>query len=553
MKSSLFRKTLRKSKSAVKPSRWLYIPYDQLNTRFIEGVDASGDVGVIFIESQWKGRQRPYHKQKLVFILANMRHFALSLVERGIPIHYVFSDQPYETVLLELIENHQWEISVHEPAEYELRQALVNLAHHDFFTIRPHPGWLSTANDFKEASGGKWPVKMDRFYRFMRQKTGILMEEGKPVGGKYSFDVDNRLKWKGDPAIPEVPKFKPDAITREVIEMVDDVFAHHPGQVNPDVLVVGRDQALQLWRWCFKECLHHFGPYQDAMTLHSSSLFHSRISGLLHLHLLLPKEVVRDVETMALPIASKEGFIRQVLGWREYMFHVHRTTEGLRQLPIEIPHKPTNRTRDGGYWKWSGQKEPDSSTAIGPAPNYLGVNEDLFPVYWGTQSGMACMDACVRSVWDEAYGHHISRLMVLANFATLMDVHPRQVTDWFWVAYHDAFDWVVEPNVLGMGVFALGTMMTTKPYVAGSSYINKMSDFCGGCAFDPKTNCPFKRLYWQFFERHSEKLQHIQRLRMPLVQIKKRSAEEKSKDADVFALVQRRLNKGESLSPQDFK
>ena len=334
--------------------------------------------------------------------------------------------------------------------------------------------------------------------------------------------------------------------------MVESVFVHHPGRVNPDVLVVGRDQALQLWRWCLKECLQHFGPYQDAMTRQSSSLFHSRISGLLHLHLLLPREVVADVEGMPLPIASKEGFIRQVLGWREYMFHIHRATRGLRELPFAVSEKPASRLADGGYWKWSGQRAPHPKDDSGASPNYLGAKENLFPAYWGTTTGMTCLDACVKSVWDEAYGHHISRLMVLANFANLMDLHPRQVTDWFWVAYHDAFDWVVEPNVFGMGVFAMGPTMTTKPYVAGSSYINKMSDFCGSCAFDPKTNCPFKRLYWQFFERHHAKLNNIQRLRMPLVQIKKRSAADKAQDRVVFDTIKKRLSKGKTVQPSDF-
>jgi deoxyribodipyrimidine photolyase-related protein len=220
--------------------------------------------------------------------------------------------------------------------------------------------------------------------------------------------------------------------------------------------------------------------------------------------------VAAAYEKGRIPLASAEGFIRQILGWREFMRHVHRATDGYRDLPVAY------------------EKQPKSLYA-GAAPTALDATRPLPAVYWGVPSGWNCMDTVVRQVVNEGWSHHITRLMVLSNLATLCGFSPRELTDWFWIAYVDAYDWVVEPNVLGMSTFSDGGVTATKPYVSGAAYINRMSDYCKGCKFDPKQStgegsCPFTALYWTFLERNSDKLSNNQRLAMPYATLRKKSA-----------------------------
>jgi len=254
------------------------------------------------------------------------------------------------------------------------------------------------------------------------------------------------------------------------------------------------------------------------MSTRSRGLFHTRISPLLNLHRLLPRRVVEAVTDLDIPLASKEGFIRQVLGWREFVRHVHRETEGVRQLDATV----------------------------------LDADWPLPSAYWGTPSGLHCLDTVVRDVWDEAYSHHITRLMVLANIATLLGVRPRELSDWFWVAYADAYDWVVEPNVLGMGTYAVGDLMTTKPYVSGAGYISRMSDYCAACTFHPKTTCPLTDLYWQFLARNRDRLAGNVRVAVPLRALEKRSVAKRRRDATVLTVVRDRLAAGAPVTPDDF-
>jgi deoxyribodipyrimidine photolyase-related protein len=386
---------------------------------------------------------------------------------------------------------------------------------------------------------------MEAFYRHVRRETGILMVDDKPVGGRYSFDTENRSAWRGEPPAPDPPRFEPDEITEEVVHRVRERFSDHPGTVEPESLPATREDAERLWAWALEECLPHFGPYQDAMSASSASLFHSRISALLHLHRILPRRVVDDVVSSELPIASQEGFIRQVLGWREYVRHVHEATDGFRY--------GTGEGGGEGAREWAGSAEMrdagarDSEAA---SPSFLGVSSSLPDAYWGAPSGLACLDRVVEQVWETGYGHHITRLMVLSNIAALLDVSPRELTDWFWVAYTDAYDWVVEPNVLGMGTFAVGDLMTTKPYVCGSAYISKMSDFCSGCRFDPRDDCPIGPMYWAYLERHREALADNPRLRLPLSMLRRRSERVRDDDARVFGIVAERLAAGRRVEPE---
>jgi deoxyribodipyrimidine photolyase-related protein len=296
-----------------------------------------------------------------------------------------------------------------------------------------------------------------------------------------------------------------------------------------------------------------FGPYEDAMSTRSRSLFHTRLSALINLHRLLPQRLVEETAKMDLSLPSQEGFIRQILGWREYVHHVHDATDGFRKLPAgtataEIPSA-------AGYQRWSGKAWPVSSLQNQPdggaTPSILGSETPLPPVYWGKKSGLACLDHVVAEVWEEGYSHHITRLMVLANIATLLDVSPRELTDWFWAAYTDAYDWVVEPNVLGMGTFAIGDLITTKPYISGAAYIHRMSDYCSACAFDPKKNCPITPLYWAFLARHEKILKNNQRLQLVMASMRRRDKAQHKRDDKTFQYLRETLAKGESVKPEN--
>jgi deoxyribodipyrimidine photolyase-related protein len=423
--------------------------------------------------------------------------------------------------------------------------------------VVPHEGWLTTKEDFARARTRSPHWFMDAFYKAVRRRTGILMHNGKPVGGQFSFDAENRKPWKGSPKPPIPPVFVPDAITREVGEMIESDYARHPGTVDLGSLPATREDAERLWQWVKDEVLEHFGPYEDAMSRHSSGLFHSRLSSLINVHRILPRAMVEEVAGMEIPLASKEGFLRQVLGWREFVKHVHEATDGFRELPGGERPPVLSSPGDGGWNRWVGRSwdaGPEVDGVDGGAmPSLLEADEPLPPTFWGAPSGMACLDTVVGDVWREAWSHHITRLMILSNIATLLGVSPRELTDWFWVAYADAWDWVVEPNVLGMGTFALGEVMTTKPYVSGAAYVSKMSDYCETCAFDPKKDCPLASLYWAFLDRNRKHLEGNVRVAMPMRSLAKRSAEKLAQDRAVRSQVLEKLRAGAVVTPDDLR
>ena len=478
---SVFREQLHKNSPDTKDRRWVLIPYDQLTDKVGPLSEYPPEsLGIVMVETLWKGFRRPYHKQKLALILSNMRHFALEQAERGVAIDYRMDKRDYGQVLADVVEA-RGPLACMRPAERELRQCLAPLVADGRLTYVPHAGWLTTRSDFEEGAG-QIPWRMDAFYRRVRRRTGILMQAGKPIGGRYSFDGDNRKPWKGEPTPPTPPSFYVDPLTLEVADLIDTTFPDHPGEMQLQHLPVTRKHAEGLWGWAVAHCLEHFGPYEDAMTRHSKGLFHTRISPLLHLHRLLPRDVVEGALRADIALNSKEGFVRQVLGWREFMHHVHEATDGLRELPDGMA-PILDSPGDGGFARWKGQAFRGTPGGDGgAAPSALGADHPVPPAYWGTASGMDCLDGVVEDLWEDGYTHHIPRLMVLANLATLLGISPRELTDWFWVAYVDAYDWVVEPNVLGMGTFGVGELFTTKPYVSGSAYINKMGDYCKGCS-----------------------------------------------------------------------
>lgn len=500
-------KTARPTHEEARRLRWVYVPYDRLTAEVGPlAREKPADVGVVFVESTEKAKRRPYHKQKLALLLANERHFALELAAKGWKIFYEVSDKSIGDALLELQTREKLgPLTMMRPAERELR---VDMATSVRLGLKlnevPDETWLTTAQDFRVTFPDGAPYRMDRFYRTVRQRTGFLMERGKPLGGKYSHDAENRKAWHGEPPAPVRPRYPIDQITREVLELVEEKFPDHFGSLDDFNQPTTHADAETAWRFS-RSLLPLFGPYEDAMSSTSHELFHSKLSPLINLSRVLPGRVVaetaRDFAEGKIPLASAEGFIRQILGWREFVRHVHAATDGFRQ--IDDVHK--------------------AQALESPLP--------LPPVYWGVKSGMSCLDTVVASVIAEGYSHHITRLMVLGNVATLAGFSARALTDWFWFAYVDAYDWVVEPNVLGMASYADGGLMTTKPYVSGAAYINKMSDYCDGCALDPKKSsgpgaCPMTALYWTFLERNREKLAGNQRISLPLASAKKKSAAE---------------------------
>jgi len=481
---------------------WLYIPYDQLSDQIGRlSREKPEALGILLVENPEKAARRPYHKQKLAWILTQQRRFALEQAARGVCVDYRVGDYATEVS--------KRSCQVARPAEWELRQELAGLE------FLPHEGWLTSREQFLAL--GKPPWRMDAFYRKVRKETGILMQDGKPLGGKFSHDAANRLPWKGKPPAPQPPTYPVDWLKTEVQELIEGDFARHPGRLDLSAIPATLKEIDHYWGWVQRECLPHFGPYEDAMSSDSSGLFHSRLSPLINLHRITPRRVVTDALRLDLPLACKEGFVRQILGWREFVRHVHESTDGFRSL-----WPPSEVSADGGWGKWSGQQ-----WGAGPAgadANFLQAEAPLPSVFWGDPSGLHCLDSVVADVWREGWSHHITRLMVLGNLATLLGYSPRQLADWFWVAYIDAFDWVVEPNVLAMATYGAGDLMTTKPYISGAAYIDRMSDYCKGCRFDPKKDCPVTPLYWAFLQRHRHDLEKNPRVKVILKNLDKRDA-----------------------------
>lgn len=544
---SHFRKALRAHRHPEGKRRWLFVPYDQLT-------DAVGplarepatEIGIVLVECPEKAARRPYHKQKLALLLSNLRHFALEQATRGVAVRHVV-ESSYAKALDALVKE-LGPIEVMRPAERELRHELASLFASKKLIELPHEGWLTTPQDFAKSHAGP-PWRMDAFYRCVRKRLGILMKDEKPIGGRFSFDTENRKPWPGKPPPPDLPTFKADEVTKEVCALIQERMGHHPGTLTPERLPATKAHAERVWKWALTECLPTFGPFEDAMSTQSRSLFHTQISSLLNLQRLSAHRVVSEVAASSdIPLASREGFIRQILGWREYMHHAHEATDGFRDLDGDR-QSVAKRPGNGGYDRWSDKGWPKPKSGDGGSlASHLGADRPVPPAYWGTPSGMRCLDTVVEAVWEDGYSHHITRLMVLSNLAMLLDISPRELTDWFWAAYVDAYDWVVEPNVHAMGTFGVGQLLTTKPYIAGSAYINKMSDFCGDCSFDPKTSCPISSLYWAYLGRHAEKLQHVQRIRLPLVAESRRTPAQRKKDAATFEEVSATLTEGRTLA-----
>jgi deoxyribodipyrimidine photolyase-related protein len=470
---------------------------DQLN---LENSALSGlptGAPVLMIESVAHVHIRNYHQQKLVLVWSAMRHFAQWLREQGYQVHYVEQAQDFDRELAAFVKNHGiTDIRVMEPADIPFQQFLQKLKQACKLTITPNNHYLWSAQDFFQWAKERKRLLMEDFYRETRRRLDILMDEGQPVGGQWNYDQDNRKPPKKGLNPSAALVFTPDAITRSVIERVKKDFGQNFGQVEPFTWAVTRKDALKVLEEFIQHRLAQFGPYQDAMLTGQWTMFHGLISPYLNLGLLSPKEVIQRVEkayrSKELPLASVEGFIRQVIGWREYI-------RGLYVLKMPKGYAQEN---------WFDHQRP------------------LPEFFWTGKTSMHCLQETLKQTIETGYAHHIQRLMILGNFSLIAGLNPQAVENWFHSAYIDAYDWVMQPNVLGMALFADGGALASKPYAASANYINKMSNYCEGCRYDPKSRigedaCPFNYLYWNFLDRHRDKLKQQGRMGLVLTHLDK--------------------------------
>ena len=439
-------------------------------------------------------------KQRIVVFLSAMRHFAAGLQQRGIPLVYTRLDDAGNkgTLALEL----ERTIAQHQPAglvltapgDWRVLQSLrdVATAHKLPLELRDDTHFFSTVRDFAAHAKGRKQLRLEYWYRELRVKNGILMEGKEPVGGQWNFDADNRESFgkAGPQNVPAPTRFEPDAITQEVIALVNSRFASHPGTLQTFGWPVTREQALLALQTFIQQRLPLFGQYEDAMWSGEAWLYHSHLSCALNLKLLEAREVVQAAEDAYradhAPLAAVEGFIRQILGWREFV-------RGIYWL-----HMPDYLER-----------------------NALNAQAELPAWYWTGDTDMACLKDAIDQTLEHGYAHHIQRLMVTGLYALLLGVKPQAVHQWYLSVYVDAVEWVELPNTLGMGQFGDGGLMASKPYVASGKYIQRMSNHCKGCKYDPAlstgaTACPFTTLYWDFLNRHEVLLKKNPRMAMQL-------------------------------------
>ena len=467
---------------------------------------------VLMVESSSVLDQRPYHRQKLVLVWSAMRHFAEELRQAGWTVDYRIADRFGDCVRDWIQEHGISALRLMEPAERGFRGAI------DSLQLPVELQWLeSNAFLWSRADFAAWAapyrqLRLELFYREGRRRFGVLMQgEGasaEPLGGQWNFDHDNRRPPGKGLRGPEPLWFEPDATTRAVIERVETLDQRRQGQGHPALpgqldrfrWGVTRQQALQVLDRFIDTRLAGFGPYQDAMVSGEPTLWHALLSPYLNLGLLHPLEVIRRLERegldRAVPLAGLEGVIRQILGWREY-------THGLY------------------HWFGADYGASNQLEAHTPLPAWLDHGS----------SGMACMDTVLAELAENGYAHHIQRLMVLANYGLIAGLEPGAFTAWFHRQFIDGYDWVMQTNVLGMGLFADGGRLASKPYAASGNYIRRMSTYCQGCQYDVKQRhgakaCPFNSLYWDFLARHRERLRGNPRMALVFKQLDKLPPEE---------------------------
>ncbi len=462
----------------------------------LHDIDPARDV-VLMAEVAEETTYVPHHPKKIALILSAMRHFAAELEAEGLRVDYVRLDDPdnggdFGAELRRAVARYRpRRVVICEPGEHRVWEAMQAWSE-DLglpVEIRDDDRFFCTRRDFADWASGRKQMRMEHFYRWMRRRSGILMDGEAPKGGEWNFDKENRKRLPADLALPQAPAVDPDAITAEVLDLVGRRFGSHFGRLEGFGFAVTRRDALTHLKGFLEDALPRFGDYQDAMKQDAAVLFHAVISPYLNLGLLDPREVCAAVEAAydagRVPINAAEGFIRQILGWREYV--------------------------RGIYWlKMPGYAETNALAADRPLPAF----------YWTVETEMNCLRQCLGQTRDLAYAHHIQRLMVTGNFALLLGVRPKEICEWYLAVYADAFEWVELPNTHGMAIHADGGILGSKPYAASGKYIDRMSDYCRNCVYDVKTtaeanSCPFNALYWNFLIEQEARIGGNPRMAMP--------------------------------------
>ena len=461
--------------------RLLLVLGDQLSHGLsaLEKTDKANDV-VVMAEVMGEAEYVPHHPKKIAFTFTAMRKFAVALKDAGWTVAYTKLDDPDNTgsITGELIrrasEYKAAGVVYTEPGEWRLISALAQMPLQTH--CLPDTRFIASHQEFEGWAEGRKQLRMEYFYRDMRRKTGLLMDGDQPEGGKWNYDHDNRKPAPDQVDYPGPLQFEPDATVAEVLNLVEKRFADNFGDLRPFWFATDTAQAeLHLDHWLIHG-LPKFGDFQDAMLNDNRFLYHAIIGLYLNAGLLDPLEVCRKAEAAYqrgdAPLNAVEGFIRQIIGWREYV-------RGIYFL-----------------------QGPDYTSR-----NALGHTRKLPAMYWGGETRMNCIAKAVGQTKEEAYAHHIQRLMVTGNFALLAGLDPAEVHEWYLAVYVDAYEWVEAPNVIGMSLFADDGIIASKPYISSGNYIHKMSDYCGPCAYrvQDKTGdkaCPFNLLYWHFLDRH---------------------------------------------------
>ena len=471
---------------------------DQLSPALSSLADRSrNDTVVLMMEVADETTYVRHHQAKIALILSAMRHFAEDLRAQGWQVDYVALDDPDNTgsftgEVQRAVQRHGARgVEVTEPGEWRVRQMFDGWAGVLGVPVRvmPDTRFVCALPDFMAWAQGRRELRMEWFYRDIRRQTGLLMQGDQPEGGRWNFDADNRSGPEAGLTPPAPLHFAPDAVTRDVIALVRSRFGNHFGSLERFGWPVTRADAMRLLDHFIATRLADFGRWQDAMLADHDTMFHALVAPALNLGLLDPVEVCRKVEAAYrrgdAPLAAAEGFVRQVIGWREYI--------------------------RGMYWLMM----PDLATA-----NALDATRDLPDFWWTGETRMRCIAQTVRATRDNAYAHHIQRLMIMGNFALIAGLDPQQVAAWFLAVYADAYEWVELPNVAGMALHADGGRLASKPYAASGAYISRMSDYCKGCQYNVKLKtgpaaCPFNALYWHFLDRNTERLSRNPRLAQP--------------------------------------
>ncbi|MEM9234519.1 MAG: cryptochrome/photolyase family protein, partial [Pseudomonadota bacterium] len=423
-------------------------------------LDSENDL-VLIAEVMEEATYVRHHKQKIAFLFAAMRHFAADLEKEGARVRYVRLDDDGNTGSLfgeveRAFQDHDdlEELICTECGEYRLAEQMAGWARKlgRPVQIRQDDRFVCSLKEFEQWAGDKKALRMEFFYREMRKKTGLLMNGDEPEGGQWNFDAENRKKLPKGYEPPERKGTRHDEVTKEVIDLVNDRFADHFGSLEDLRYGVTRDQALRQLDDFIEVALPDFGDYQDAMATGEDFINHSLISAYLNAGLLDPMEICEAAEEAYkdghAPLNAVEGFIRQIIGWREYI--------------------------RGIYWlKMPEYKERNALEAGRPLPEF----------YWTAETDLHCLAEAVRSTRDNAYAHHIQRLMVTGNFALLSGISPAEINEWYLIVYADAYEWVELPNTHGMAIFADGGVVGSKPYAASGAYINRMSDYCKSCRY----------------------------------------------------------------------